>query len=78
MLSSPSIGNDARSGDFAPPDSATSWTSPLTEQEGRHYYDGLPSRPVLVARSSVTPWKLPSGPEAYPSSSICAPSAITR
>ena len=25
--------------------------------EATHYYDGLPSRPVLVARTSTTPWE---------------------
>jgi len=30
-----------------------------------NYYAGLPSRPRLVARTSTTPWKMPSGPEAY-------------
>ena len=29
------------------------------------YYAGIPSRPVLVARSSKTLWKAPIGPEAY-------------
>ncbi|EJD02794.1 uncharacterized protein FOMMEDRAFT_156139 [Fomitiporia mediterranea MF3/22] len=39
--------------------------SPLSEMEAKHYYDGLPSAPVLVARTSTTPWQEPSGPEAY-------------
>ncbi|PBK75246.1 hypothetical protein ARMSODRAFT_929310 [Armillaria solidipes] len=30
------------------------------------YYAGLPSAPVLVARTGTTPWKAPTGPEAYP------------
>ncbi|SJL07900.1 uncharacterized protein ARMOST_11257 [Armillaria ostoyae] len=29
------------------------------------YYAGLPSAPVLVARTGITPWKAPTGPEAY-------------
>lgn len=29
------------------------------------YYYGLPSTPKLVARTSTTPWKAPSGPGAY-------------
>jgi len=33
--------------------------------EARCYYYGLPSRPVLVARSGTTPWEPPTGPEAY-------------
>ena len=35
-------------------------------QERILYYAGLPSRPPLVARSSVFSWKEPTGPEAYP------------
>ncbi|KAF8957093.1 hypothetical protein BDZ97DRAFT_120014 [Flammula alnicola] len=31
--------------------------------EAKFYYAGLPSAPVLVARTSTTPW--PTGPEAY-------------
>jgi hypothetical protein len=33
--------------------------------EARSYYYGLPSRPVLVARTGTTPWQPPTGPEAY-------------
>ncbi|KAF8957089.1 hypothetical protein BDZ97DRAFT_1670470 [Flammula alnicola] len=33
--------------------------------EAKYYYAGLPSTPVLVARTSPTPWKAPTGPEAY-------------
>jgi hypothetical protein len=33
--------------------------------EAKLYYTGLPSTPVLVARSSTTPWVAPAGPEAY-------------
>ena len=33
--------------------------------EAKHYYHGLPSRPVLVARTGTTPWEEPTGPEAY-------------
>ncbi len=32
--------------------------------EAKFYYAGLPSAPVLVARTSSTPWKAPTGPEA--------------
>jgi hypothetical protein len=31
--------------------------------EAKFYYFGLPSCPTLVARSSTTPWEVPSGPE---------------
>lgn len=37
--------------------------SPLSEMEIRHYYDGIPSRPLLVARTSTTPWEEFTGPE---------------
>ncbi|KAH8111892.1 hypothetical protein DFH11DRAFT_1707064, partial [Phellopilus nigrolimitatus] len=33
--------------------------------EATFYYAGLPSRPLLVARTG-TPWEAPRGPEAYP------------
>ena len=46
----------------------TSDQSPVSEKEAYWYYAGLPSSPRLVARSSTptTPWKEPTGPEAYP------------
>jgi hypothetical protein len=34
--------------------------------ESKFYYAGLPSAPLLVARSSTTSWEVPTGPEAYP------------
>ena len=37
----------------------------MSELEALTYYAGLPSRPVLVARSSKTLWEAPDGPEAY-------------
>jgi len=33
--------------------------------EAKFYYSGLPSAPVLVARTGSTPWEAPTGPEAY-------------
>ncbi|KAI0950654.1 hypothetical protein AcW1_007905 [Taiwanofungus camphoratus] len=33
--------------------------------EATHYYYGLPSKPRLIARSSVHVWMKPTGPEAY-------------
>jgi hypothetical protein len=33
--------------------------------EAKLYYAGLPSAPVLVARTGTTPWEAPTGPEAY-------------
>ncbi|KZV62420.1 hypothetical protein PENSPDRAFT_658128 [Peniophora sp. CONT] len=32
--------------------------------EATHYYFGLSSQPILVARSSTTEWKPPTGPES--------------
>ncbi|KAJ7457634.1 hypothetical protein B0H11DRAFT_2160733 [Mycena galericulata] len=40
-------------------------STPPSEIEAVHYYAGLPSRPVLVARTSTAPWHVPTGPEAY-------------
>ncbi|KAM5543708.1 hypothetical protein V8D89_002325 [Ganoderma adspersum] len=42
-------------------------TPPIpSELEAKNYYSGLPSRPVLVARTSTAPWEVPKGPEAFP------------
>ncbi|KAK7447031.1 hypothetical protein VKT23_014244 [Stygiomarasmius scandens] len=38
--------------------------SPPSQMEVKFYYAGLPSSPVLVARTGA-PWKAPTGPEAY-------------
>ncbi|KAH9017756.1 hypothetical protein EDB83DRAFT_2437067 [Lactarius deliciosus] len=38
---------------------------PVSDQEAKLYYTGLPSKPVLVARTGSTPWEAPTGPEAY-------------
>ncbi|KAK0214044.1 hypothetical protein IW262DRAFT_1408250 [Armillaria fumosa] len=38
-------------------------TSP--SMEAKYYYAGLPSSPVLVARTSTSPWAMPKGLEAY-------------
>ena len=37
---------------------------PPSEKEAKLYYAGLPSKPLLVARTGA-PWKEPTGPEAY-------------
>ncbi|KAI6097141.1 hypothetical protein EV401DRAFT_2247385 [Pisolithus croceorrhizus] len=37
----------------------------VSKAEAKFYYAGLPSNPVLVYRTSTTPWKRPTGPEAY-------------
>ncbi|THU84852.1 hypothetical protein K435DRAFT_397583 [Dendrothele bispora CBS 962.96] len=37
----------------------------MSMTEAAFYYAGLPSAPILIARTSTTPWKAPTGPEAY-------------
>ncbi|KAH9915507.1 uncharacterized protein B0H18DRAFT_1041564 [Fomitopsis serialis] len=37
----------------------------ISDEEAKLYYPGLPSRPILVARTGST-WEAPTGPEAYP------------
>ncbi|KAH8111889.1 hypothetical protein DFH11DRAFT_1512491 [Phellopilus nigrolimitatus] len=39
--------------------------SPPSPLEVKFYYAGLPSSPLLVARTCTTPWEAPRGPEAY-------------
>ncbi|KAI5116737.1 hypothetical protein M0805_001379 [Coniferiporia weirii] len=51
--------------DFSPSESASSQRAPLSLKEAQCYYAGLYSRPLLVGRSSTTPWKAPTGMEAY-------------
>jgi len=53
--SRPSSGDRPAARDYSSP-------SPL---EAKFYYAGLPSAPVLVARTGTTPWEAPKGPEAY-------------
>jgi len=54
-------------GDSPPPQpSSLTLPTPPSETEAKLYYYGLPSRPVLVARSGNTPWKVSSGPFKYP------------
>ena len=36
-----------------------------SKEEATFYYAGLPSSPLLVARTGSIPWKAPLGPEAY-------------
>ncbi|KAF5383272.1 hypothetical protein D9615_004809 [Tricholomella constricta] len=38
---------------------------PPSAVEAKCYYYGLPSRPLMVARSSTNVWVAPTGPEAY-------------
>jgi hypothetical protein len=37
----------------------------ISKLEAQLYYDGLPSKPRLIARTGPS-WEAPSGPEAYP------------
>jgi len=37
----------------------------VSKQEATFYYSGLTSNPLLVYRTGTTPWKPPTGPEAY-------------
>jgi hypothetical protein len=39
-----------------------SFLMPPCEMEAKLYYAGLPSKPVLVARTGI-PWEAPTGPE---------------
>jgi hypothetical protein len=39
---------------------------PVSGDEAKFYYAGLPSSPVLIARTGSTPWEAPTGLEAYP------------
>ncbi|GBE84426.1 predicted protein [Sparassis crispa] len=48
-----------------PQSSSLTLPSPPSEMEAKFYYAGLPSAPVLVARTSTTRWEAPTGPEAY-------------
>jgi hypothetical protein len=38
----------------------------VSHEEAQFYYAGLPSRPLLVARTGATPYETPTGLEAYP------------
>lgn len=65
MTISPSLSVDSTSTtDFSPSESASSHRGPLSK-EAQFYYAGLPSSPLLVGRSSTTPWEAPRGAEEY-------------
>ncbi|TFK69312.1 hypothetical protein BDN72DRAFT_840681 [Pluteus cervinus] len=40
-------------------------SSRISDEEAKHYYHGLPSKPRLIARTSTAPWEAPTGMEAY-------------
>jgi len=46
----------------SPQDSSASFRLPLSDVEAKKYYHGLPSKPILVARTGTDTWKQPSGP----------------
>ncbi|CUS13209.1 unnamed protein product [Tuber aestivum] len=48
----------------SPQGSTSSPYVPISPMEAKHYYHGLYSRAVLVARSGTDPWIPPAGPEA--------------
>ena len=64
-MSGPTLG-----GPVATVDDPITRTTPLpprlSDMESRFYYSGLPSNPILVARTGSTPWEKPTGPEEYP------------
>ncbi|KAF9006651.1 hypothetical protein BDQ17DRAFT_1352143 [Cyathus striatus] len=50
---------------FPPPLVTPTPPSPLSPMEATLYYYGLPSHPVLVARTSTTVWEPPTGLDDY-------------
>jgi hypothetical protein len=65
-MSSPISPNGSSAVADIPPSQSSSLKlpPPPSEKEAALYYAGLPSKPVLVARTGA-PWKEPTGPEAY-------------
>jgi hypothetical protein len=61
----PSLSDSPTTGSTPLSKSSLTLPSPPSPTEARCYYYGLPSAPVLVARTGTTPWKVPTGPEAY-------------
>lgn len=62
---SPSFSGPATGGNPHSQSSSPTLPSPVSDVEARCYYAGLPSAPILVARTSTTPWEMPTGPDAY-------------
>jgi hypothetical protein len=46
----------------SPQGTTASLRLPLSDVEAKYYYHGLPSKPILVARTGTDTWKLPTGP----------------
>lgn len=62
-------GSPATEDTFPPQSSSIALPSPMPEmEEARFYYAGLPSAPVLVARTGTIPpaWEVPTDSEGYP------------
>jgi hypothetical protein len=58
--------SDSVTDELASPQSVTaSLRLPISDLEAKHYYHGLHSKPVLVARTGTDTWEPPAGPEAY-------------
>ena len=54
-------------GDILPPQSSSlTLPSPPSEMEAKFYYAGLPSAPILVARTSTSPWDVKNVKELGP------------
>ncbi|RPA93384.1 hypothetical protein L873DRAFT_1815937 [Choiromyces venosus 120613-1] len=49
----------------SPKSTTTSLPHPISDVEAKHYYYGLYSKPVLIARTGNDTWERPTGPEAY-------------
>jgi hypothetical protein len=47
-----------------PQSSSPTLPPPVSDLEAKCYYAGLPSAPILVARTGTTPWVMPTGSEA--------------
>ncbi|KAG0129316.1 hypothetical protein HOY82DRAFT_652199 [Tuber indicum] len=49
----------------SPKSTTASLPHTITAMEAKHYYYGLYSKPILVARTGNDTWEVPTGPEAY-------------
>ena len=65
-MTSPTLGDSVATADDFTTRNIPSPAPRLSDLEARFYYYGLPSKPVLVARTGSTPWEVPTGPWAFP------------
>ncbi|KAN0136147.1 hypothetical protein V8E53_006007, partial [Lactarius tabidus] len=65
LTTSPSLGGPATEDIPHSQSPSSTLPTPVSDLEAKYYYTGLPSAPILVARTSTTPWEMPTGPEAY-------------